>query len=180
MDKDDNKTPVSEGQATKAYRRALDRLTERLEKAEERSWELIQQQIEDAVEIELTAQEMTRDEVDLLKAYLTRDLKQLGYYAHETGEGIAAWLNFDLNILESELVSRLIALADQTRVDQERLREQLANDNDEYMAGEIAAMGTMECQQCKAQEQLLDISLLTPCSSCGGTLFRRVSDTWVG
>ncbi|SFG00786.1 zinc ribbon-containing protein [Neptunomonas qingdaonensis] len=160
------------------YNRVLDRLTDTLENVEHHSWDYLQEKIEEAVELELTAEEMTRDEMDLLTAYLKRDLKQLGYYAHETGEGIAAWLHFDLNVLENTVVEKLVALADQTRIDQERLREQLANEADEYMAGEIAAVGTFECQSCQQQMQLKKTSLIEPCKACGAEHFRRISRPW--
>ncbi|WP_293264550.1 zinc ribbon-containing protein [Neptunomonas sp.] len=178
MDKDSKKMLENKQDASSLYNRVLDRLTGTLENAEHRSWDYLQEKIEEAVELELTAEEMTRDEMDLLSAYLKRDLKQLGYYAHETGEGIAAWLHFDLNILENTVVQKLVALADQTRVEQERLREQLANADDEYMAGEIAAVGTFECQECKQEVQLRQTSLIQPCVACSSEHFKRISSPW--
>ncbi|WP_051221404.1 zinc ribbon-containing protein [Neptunomonas japonica] len=178
MDNKPKKMPENKQDVSSLYNRVLDRLADTLESAEHRSWDYLQEKIEEAVELELTAEEMTRDEMDLLSAYLKRDLKQLGYYAHETGEGIAAWLHFDLNVLENTLVKKLVALADQTRVEQERLREQLANENDEYMAGEIAAVGTFQCQGCQQQLQLRQTSLIQACEVCGSEHFKRVSNPW--
>ncbi len=176
-----NKTDNSKDDAqnkTGIYDRVLQRLTSVLDQAELQTWDYVQEKIEEAVEIELAAEEMTRDEVDLLTAYLKRDLKQLGYYAHETGEGLAAWLNFDLNVLEQSIVDNLLALADQTRIDQERLREQLANEDDEYLAGEIAAVGTFECKGCHHRVQLKQTSLLQPCEVCSAGFFQRISSPW--
>lgn len=178
MDKNSKKSSEQNRDLTSIYNRVLDRLSKTLESAEYRSWDYLQEKIEEAVELEQTAEEMTRDEMDLLTAYLKRDLKQLGYYAHETGEGIAAWLHFDLNVLESTVVEKLIALADQTRIGQERLREQLANADDEYMAGEIAAVGTFECLSCKHTMQLKKTSLIPQCEACSAEHFRRISDPW--
>ncbi|QEQ95677.1 zinc ribbon-containing protein [Neptunomonas concharum] len=180
MDKESKKLDEQVSNAPSLYNRVLDRLQESLEKAELNSWDYLQEKIEEAVELELAAEEMTRDEMDLLTAYLKRDLKQLGYYAHETGEGIAAWLNFDLNILEKTVMDKLLALADQTRIDQERLREQLANEEDEYVAGEVAAAGTFQCQACAQNQRLLQTDILSACESCGATLFKRISHPWGG
>src|SRR5690554_8099634 len=88
MSEHDHKTPQHSQQASRAYDRVLERLRQRLDEAGEVSWDYLQQQIEEAAELELAAEEMTRDEIELMKAYLRRDLKQLGYYAHETGDGI--------------------------------------------------------------------------------------------
>lgn len=162
------------------YNRVLDRLSSTLEQAEQRSWTYLEERIEEAVELELAAEEMTRDELDLLTAYLKRDLQQLGYYAHETGAGIAAWLNFDLDILETTLVDRLMALADQTRVDQERLREQLASRANEYLAGEVAGVGTFTCVACHTPFRLVNTAILQPCHHCQAELFQRVSRPWHG
>ena len=180
MDKESKKLDEQVSNTPSLYNRVLDRLQESLEKAELNSWDYLQEKIEEAVELELAAEEMTRDEMDLLTAYLKRDLKQLGYYAHETGEGIAAWLNFDLNILEKTVMDKLLALADQTRIDQERLREQLANEEDEYVAGEVAAAGTFQCQACVQNQRLLQTDILKACESCGATLFKRISHPWSG
>lgn len=164
--------------ASADYDRVLLRLTKSLENSDARSWDLLQERINDAVELELAAEEMTRDEMDLLKAYLKRDLKKLGYYAHETGEGIAAWLHFDLNILERRVGEQLRLIADQTRIGQEALREQLDHDDDQYLAGELAAVGTLQCLSCGETLTLKQTEKLTPCQSCGKGYFKRLSQPW--
>lgn len=172
MSKQEKRPPEHSAAAPEVYNRILDRLLTRLDKASEYSWEYLQKQVEEAAEIELAAEEMTRDEMDLLKAYVRRDLGQLGYYVHETGAGIAAWLNFDLDVLEQKMVQRLKELADRTLVDYELLREQLGHGEREYLAGEITAPGTLQCQVCGELQRLTHTSVIQPCS-CGAVLFRR-------
>ena len=160
------------------YDRVLNRLRGELESAEHKSWDLMQQKIEEAVELELAAEEMTRDELDLLSAYLKRDLKRLGYYAHETGEGIAAWLNFDLNILEHKVSKQLMELADRTRIGIVELEQRLASGEDQYRAGEIAAAGTFACIICGDQMINAQTSRLEPCKKCGSEVFVRSFAPW--
>lgn len=160
------------------YDRVLLRLTKDLENSDAGSWDLLQEKIHDAVELELAAAEMTRDELDLLKAYLARDLKKLGFYAHETGAGLAAWLSFDLNALEHTLVEQLKLIADQTRIGQEHLRERLEHDDDQYVAGEIATVGTLQCLSCGETLSLHKTETLSACKKCDKTLFKRVSHPW--
>lgn len=178
MSKQETNSPQHSEKAPAAYDRILQQLRQRLDKAGEVSWEYLQEQIEEAAEIELAAEEMTRDEVDLLKAYLRRDLKQLGYYAHETGEGVAAWLHFDLDVLEQKIKQSLLDLADKTRVQHELLREQLAHAEDQYLAGEVSAPGTLRCLQCGETQQLKATDRIQPCSNCGAVVFERVSLPW--
>lgn len=175
MSKSDKRPPEHSEQAPEAYDRILDRLRERLDKAGTLSWDYLQEQIEEAAELELAAEDMTRDEMDLLKAYIRRDLTQLGYYIRETGAGVAAWLHFDLDVLERKVVDRLLDLADRTRIELELLREQLAHGENEYLAGEITAPGTLECQVCGTSQVLTQTSVIQPCS-CGSVVFARRSD----
>lgn len=160
------------------YDRVLSRLRTDLESAEHRSWDYLQLKIEEAVELELAAEEMTRDEMDLLSAYLKRDLKRLGYYAHETGEGIAAWLNFDLNILEQQLARQLMELADRTRIGIAELEQRLASGEDHYHAREIAAAGTFSCLVCGEKVTNTRTSRLSLCQKCGSDTFIRASAPW--
>ncbi|MGH1461643.1 MAG: zinc ribbon-containing protein [Neptuniibacter sp.] len=164
--------------ASADYDRVLLRLTKDLKSTDSHSWDLLQEKIHDAVELELAAEEMTRDEMDLLKAYLFRDLKKLGYYAHETGEGIAAWLKFDLNALEQAFVEQLKHIADQTRIGHEELRERLDHDEDQYLSGELATVGTLECLNCGEQLSLQKTEKLDVCSKCQGKFFKRISSPW--
>jgi len=161
-----------------AFDRVMQRLQQNLQQAEYKSWDYLQEKIEEAVEVELTAEEMTRDEVGLLSAYVKRDLRRLGHYAHETGEGIAAYLKFDLNALEQRVATLMSDLADRTRIEQEVLREQLDHDEDQYIEGEVAAAGTLECMECGASVVLLDSQTLSRCGQCNGRYFRRVSAEW--
>ncbi|WP_286236779.1 zinc ribbon-containing protein [Neptuniibacter halophilus] len=164
--------------ASADYDRVLLRLTKDLQASEAGSWDLLQEKIHDAVELELAAEDMTRDELDLLKAYLARDLKKLGFYAHETSAGIAAWLRFDLDVLEQRFVEQLRLIADQTRIGQEQLRERLEHDEDQYLAGELATVGTLECLNCGCERVLTRTEKLESCERCGQGYYKRVSHPW--
>ncbi|MBY4676221.1 zinc ribbon-containing protein [Marinobacterium arenosum] len=160
---------------TQAYDRVLKRLRDNLDNAEEKSWEFLQDQIEEAVEIEQKAAEMSRDELDLLSAYVKRDLRQLGRYTHLAGKGLAEFLDFDLGYLEDRVKSLFLDLADRTRIEQEILRERLDHDDEQYIAGELATVGTLECLNCGSRHRLLKTVVIEPCQKCGGNYFKRVS-----
>lgn len=178
MSKKDLHTNNDRGPDEGAYERVMMRLQKSLADAEVRSWDYLQEKIEEAVELELTAEEMTRDEMDLLAAYIKRDMKQLGGYAHETGQGIAAWLNFDLNILEQRFRDLLMELADKTRIQQEDLRERLEHGEDEYIAGELSGPGTLACLNCGETQVLTKSGRIHSCAACQARFFRRMSKPW--
>ena len=92
------------------YDKVMDRLIKQLDDTGVRSWDFLQEQIREAVATEQAAEDLTKDEASLLRAYIERDLKSMGYLMHETSATLAQWLNFDLDFLEAEVVKRLMSL----------------------------------------------------------------------
>lgn len=166
-------SPHHSARAVEAYDHIVDRLRERLDAVGSYSWDYLQQQLEDAAESERATSDLDDAELDQVKSYINRDLAQMGYYLHETGAGIAAWLKFDLNLLERKVMERLLSLADTTRVDYQLLTEQLNHDDDQYVAGEITAPGTLQCTGCGATQTLHRTAIVLPCEKCGSALFSR-------
>lgn len=169
-----NRPELPEG-APDVYNRLLERVYQSVGQAENQSWPFIKKKIEEAAEVELAAEEMTREELGLLQAYLQRDLREAGGWLHKTGEGLAQWLNFDLQALEHTVVERLFGLADQTRVDQTELQQRLDHGPEDYLVGEVAAAGQFRCLECGALAQLEQTSVLEDCHQCGSGYFHRHS-----
>ena len=170
-----NQPPQLPEGAPDAYNRLLERVYLSIEQVEDRSWPYIKKQIEEAAQIELAAKEMTQDELELLQAYLQRDLREAGSVLHKTGEGLANWLNFDLQALEYTLLERLFGVADQTRIDQTELQLRLDHGPEDYLAGEIAAAGQLRCLECGALVKLTQTSVIDPCHQCDNQFFHRDS-----
>lgn len=166
---------LSDG-AENAYNRMLARVESRLAEVEERTWDQLQNEIEEAVEFEQDLAELTRDELNLLAAYLRRDLSHLLGFVSETGEGVAEWLRTDLEWIEDWLVEQLLSIADPTRLDTLALQQKLQdNDPDHYFAGELALAGVMRCRNCGHLEALPDTTRLEPCERCESHYYERVT-----
>lgn len=159
------------------YDKVIDQLIKQLDATGVRSWDFLQEQIREAVATEQAAEDLTKDEASLLRAYIERDLGSMGYLMQETGATLAQWLNFDLDFLETEVVKRLMSLADHTRVDFELLRERLDHGEAQYMADEMTVAGTLSCLDCGAAQVLKDTAVIQPCASCGARLFERAVTT---
>ncbi|NVK01847.1 MAG: metalloendopeptidase [Oceanospirillaceae bacterium] len=179
MAKDSNKVPKAPQNAPRNYDRILDALIQRLDDSGVKTWEFIEQQIEEAVAVEQAAEELTADEASLLAAYLRRDLRSLGHTLHEVGATLAQWLRFDLEILERAVSDRLLAVADRSRIDYELLREQLSHDESQYLAGEVTVAGTLRCSACGSDQQLQESAVIAACEECGGLVFERPVPTRV-
>lgn len=170
--KDDDSPSLSES-AVEAYDRIVERVYRSVDDLEEHSWPFIKAKVEEAAELELAARDMTREELDLLSAYVKRDLSELGRIAHKTGESIAALLKFDLNALEQRVVDMLGLLADPARVDQVELAQRLDHGAETYLAGEVAAVGALRCLHCGQLALLAETALIEPCHQCQGRYFQR-------
>lgn len=73
-------------------------------------------------------------------------------------------------MLEQTLIEQLKLIADQTRIGQEALRERLDHTDEQYMAGELATVGTLECLNCGTQfnlyktEKLSRVTIVGTCT----------------
>lgn len=168
--------PELSSNAEKSYDRMLSRVEARLADAEYRTWERLQQEIEEAVEFEQDVAELTNEEIHLLREYLRRDLSHLLGFISRTGEGVREWLTRDLEWFEDRVLDLLFSIADPTRLDTLELQQKLADsDSDHYFAGELAMAGVLRCLNCGNTVTLSGTSRVEPCEQCGSHYFERVT-----
>ncbi len=167
------------GKALEVYDRMLERVQARLKLAQETSLKTLEEEINNAIQFEYELEEMTREEADLLGAYLQRDLAHLMHFVDETGEGLTEWLQLDISLLEHQLADRLLSVADRTRVDTLELNQKLENDDvGHYISGEVATAGMFRCLNCSHMRCLTATSHLEPCDACGSHYYERVTSRW--
>ncbi|MEH6445162.1 MAG: hypothetical protein V7784_14805, partial [Oceanospirillaceae bacterium] len=157
------------------YDRIIQRISKKGLDTTDSSVTLLKKMVDEAIELEHAAEEMTSDEVHLLAQYVYRDMKLLAAYLHDTGEGLASWLNFDLTILEQSTKQQFMHLADQTIIDNLTLQEKLECSEVQYLAGEICAAGTLKCLNCATEFQLRKTEQITECKQCQSQFFERIS-----
>ncbi len=162
-------------QVVPSYSSAFQRLEQALVAAEDRSWQQIQEEIDQAVKFEQDAARLTKEEASLLAEWLRRDISELLGYMQESGHGLRDWLRFDLDLLEARLRESLLSIADPTRVEQVRLDKQLAHGEGVYVQGEVALPGVLRCTQCDKMICLVETAYLDACHHCGGDFFQRVT-----
>ena len=162
-------------QADSTYNNLVNRVKVALEDVEKKTWEGIQYDIEQAIELESAAEEMTREEVALLGTYLKRDLKNLTHYIEETGKGVADWLKFDTELLESRLLDLMLSVADKTALEQIEFEKSLNSVADAYKAGEYIMPGTFECTACGDIYVFSEPQTLVACIECANEDFKRVT-----
>ncbi len=167
------------GQALKVYDRMLERVQARLAEVEKTTLDGMRTEVANAVEMENALEEMTREEVDLLAAYLQRDLENLMHFVDETGDSLGEWLQLDLSLLEQQLTEALLSVADKTQLDTLELNQKLANkDVSRYITGEVATAGMFRCLNCSHMKCLTATSHIEECEACGSHYFERVTGRW--
>ncbi|MBS3804912.1 MAG: zinc ribbon-containing protein [Oleiphilaceae bacterium] len=167
------------GKALESYNRMLERVEERLRRVEHTSVDELRREIDDAVEFELEFEEMSRDELSLLSAYLRRDLEHMMNFVEESGEGVGEWLRLDLSLIEHQLSDLLFSIADKTQLDSLELDQKLRNqDAGYYISGEIATAGVLQCSACGHMRCLTKTSVIEPCEACNSHYFERVTGRW--
>ncbi|KEF31561.1 MAG: metalloendopeptidase [Gammaproteobacteria bacterium] len=167
------------GKALEVYNRMLEKVQAGLKAAPEATLKTLEDEIVQAVEFEYELEEMTREEADLLGAYVQRDMEHLLHFVDETGEGLAEWLQLDISLLEHQLADQLLSVADRTLVDNLELRQKLANeDAGHYISGEVATAGMFRCLNCSHMLCLTATSHLEPCEACGSHYYERVTSRW--
>lgn len=171
-------SPKHSEQAASVYNRILQRIDNSIVDVEERTWETLKREIEEAVEFEYDIAELTRDEIDLLGAYIKRDLKDLYFHVAETGEGLKEWIKLDLDLVEKKVRDTLFSIADKSVVEQTALEQKITHNPGDYISGELACAGMLRCLGCGYMMCLIDNTHIEDCHKCGGQYFKRVTSRW--
>ncbi|EPJ43603.1 MAG: hypothetical protein OFPII_40950 [Osedax symbiont Rs1] len=172
---DQKKSSKAENPLISAYDRIVERISKSSLETADSSVLQLRKMVDDAIELEQAAEQMSSDELHLLAEYVHRDLKLLAHYLHDTGEGLAAWLNFDLAFLEQSTKQQFMHLADPTILENIELQEKLECSSVQYLAGEVCAAGTLRCLNCTTEQQVLHTQIISACGQCQSIYFERIS-----
>ena len=168
----DRLPPTPDNKQVSAYDQMLARVVTRLQEAEHTTRAALQKSIEAAKDTAVELGELTRDEADLLGAYVKRDLEDVGHYLARTGEDLTSWLQFDVQLIETQLLGMFMEAADQTKLAHLQLADQ-ARQASEYRTGEITSVGTLQCAQCGELLRFSATAHIPPCPKCHHTVFTR-------
>ena len=152
------------------YDKYIARFHEQLVASQEKSREAMHAAMTTARENLVAVEEISAEQGKLFTAYLKRDLaqtskdmEQLGTEAREhlhparLGAGALAATAEVLRLFGHTLVN-LSDKADEALV---------------YNAGEITSAGTLTCLKCGAKQELKKTTVIDPCPTCVGTLYKK-------
>lgn len=156
-----------------AYKRMLEHVHDALENVAHKTRPSLHEAVEEAGERLTAAGEITREEGERLGNYLKRDMEDAARFMLETNEDFREWLSIDLQLVENQLLEKLMGIADRTRVELAQLDRQ-AREASLYHAGEIAAPGTLQCVNCGQVIHLHTAGHIPPCPKCHQRTFKRI------
>ncbi|UUM31216.1 zinc ribbon-containing protein [Vibrio japonicus] len=112
------------------------------------------------------ANDLTKDELALVSAYVKSDLKEFAESYEESKSG-----PFYLMIADS-IWQGLLEITDRTKVEWVELFDDLEHQG-LYQAGDVIGLGILVCDECGHKTEYNHPTVIIPCSKCGCTGFTR-------
>lgn len=154
------------------YNRMMERVKDLLEQTGHKTVPMLKTSIDKAKETAVELGELTRDEAELIGAYLRRDLEDAGEYLAETGNEFKDWFHFDMELIEDRLLEMFTAAADQTKLALLQWAQH-AQRVSEYRSGEITTVGSLQCLNCGELLHFHSTGHIPPCPKCHESRFVR-------
>lgn len=128
--------------------------------------EELQHVLEKSAEVVEAANDMTKDEVALISAYIKSDLREFydNYQQSKTGPFYT--------MIANSVWQGLLDITDRTKVEWVEVFQDLERQG-LYQAGEVVGLGVLVCENCGHKTQYNHPTEITPCIKCGQTYFTR-------
>ncbi|MEY3218806.1 MAG: hypothetical protein RIT27_163 [Pseudomonadota bacterium] len=136
-------------------------------------WKSLRDQLDQAVEKVVTLEELTREEADKISDYIQRDVEDAAKFIVETRQDLAAWLRFDINLLEEKLLEMFKHAVDHTQLELNKLADQ-AEIATHWHSSEIIGLGTLQCEQCGKLLHFQKPAKIPLCPQCQHNQFSRL------
>jgi hypothetical protein len=159
---------------TSAYERMRQRAEEFLSESTQDILPTLIDALDSAKEQAIHLGELSKDEAELISAYLRRDLHDAGEYIKQQRGELGDWLRFDVGLIEENIWNSLSLLVDQTTIELEKLKER-ADRLGEWHTGEITGPGSLVCSACGEEIHFHKTGHIPPCPKCHATIYKRAN-----
>lgn len=116
--------------------------------------------------------ETSEFEMTNLQSYIKRDLEDALYFLKDGKKTFSQWLYFDFKLIEKNMVDTYQTILKQVKCEWLELTQRMRHVR-EYHSGEVIAMGTLACTQCKTELNFTKSTSIPVCPECQGTHFVR-------
>jgi len=154
------------------YEKLYENIVKDLRESKEKTTEAFHKIIDEARDKAVELGELSSDDATRLADYLRRDLSEAINSISETGRELKDWLGFETALLETEILDRLLDIADPTTVELFKLKLE-SQSTPAWHTGEITGPGTLVCDNCGEKIHFYRAGKIPPCPKCHETSFHR-------
>lgn len=154
------------------YEKLYENIVKELQESKEKTAEVFHKIIDTARDKAVELGEISSDDASKLADYLRRDLGDAINSVSETGRELKDWLGFETTLLETEILDRLLDVADPTIVEWTKLKLE-SQPAPAWHTGEITGPGTLVCDNCGEKVHFYRAGKIPPCPKCHETSFHR-------
>lgn len=156
-----------------AFEHMVESVGEAMHEAEEALSPTVDEMVHNAQVLARDLYALSQEEAESLGNTLKRDIDKANEVLIRESRELKDWWSFDVELVEDRFAEMIARAADKTWL-QFRAFESGAHPGNRYRSGEICNPGTFACRACGDRFELIAIGQLEPCSSCGGSEFKRV------
>ncbi len=149
------------------YQNIFDKIYAWLRQAKKDEVQSIMNLVDKADEFITAAEEVSVNEYQLSVDVFKQDL--LGFYDNYQAEAEKSWY---LKSLQEGMWQHLAKMTDKSQIEWSELVDDFNHDG-VYHAGDVIGFGTVICQGCDKETDILHASTLLPCIECGSKNFTR-------
>lgn len=146
----------------KGYEELLENVVETLKHSPEE----VENVLETSGKVVSAANDMTKDEMALISAYVKSDLKEFAESYEESKNS-----PFSI-MIEDSLWQGLLDITDRTRLEWVELFKDLEHQG-LYQVGDMIGLGVLVCENCGHRTEYNHPTEIEPCIKCGNTAFHR-------
>jgi len=154
------------------YALLLERAVEIFEDLEKKGAPVIHHLLDTAKDRAVELEELTIEEAEQIKEYITHDLHDAARHLIEEERELADWLRLDLLLIEQRLLHNFSTLVELAHLELKHLMKDPQHAL-EWHTGEIVSIGTLACDSCDKQIHFYKPGHIPPCPGCHGTRFHR-------
>ncbi|CAH0525088.1 zinc ribbon-containing protein [Vibrio hippocampi] len=128
--------------------------------------EELQHVLEKSGEVVEAANDMTKDEMALISAYIKSDLREFSDNYEQSKSGPF------YTMIANSIWQGLLDITDRTKIEWMEVFQDLERQG-LYQAGEMIGLGVLVCETCGHKMEYTHPTEITPCIKCGQTHFTR-------
>lgn len=155
------------------YEDMYESIVDSLQTAKNKTAPQLLEWISEAKQKAIELDELTDEDAKKLGLWLKRDFDDMLHYLSETEGELKEWLGFEVTLLKSTLIQKMLEAADKTTLELLRMKDNIHQPST-YHTGELTGPGTLVCDNCQEILNFYKAGKIPPCPKCSSTEYHRI------